>query len=40
MVNKGEVIAFGTPDEIKKKTKTTNLRDSFFKLIGGEDNEK
>ena len=35
MINKGQVIAFGTPSEIKKKTKTTNLRDSFFVLIGG-----
>lgn len=35
MINKGKVIATGTPDEIKKKTKTTNLRDAFFTLIGG-----
>ena len=35
MINKGQVIAQGTPEEIKKKTKTTNLRDSFFVLIGG-----
>jgi ABC-type Na+ transport system ATPase subunit NatA len=39
MINKGKVIIIGTPDEIRKKTKTTNLRDSFFALIGGEDNE-
>lgn len=42
LVNKGEIIALGTPDEILKQTKTTNLRDSFFKLIGnkkGEDYE-
>ncbi len=37
MINKGKVIITGTPDEIKKKTKTTNLRDSFFALIGGYD---
>lgn len=36
MINKGKVITIGTPDEIKKKTKTTNLRDSFFVLIGGQ----
>ena len=34
MINKGKVIAQGTPTEICKKTKTTNLRDSFFDLIG------
>ncbi len=40
MVNKGKVIKSGTPEQIKKETKTTNLRDSFFFLIGGVDNEK
>lgn len=35
MINKGKVIIIGTPDEIKQKTNTTNLRDSFFALIGG-----
>ena len=39
MINKGKVIIIGTPEEIRKKTKTTNLRDSFFALIGGETNE-
>lgn len=39
MINKGKVIIIGTPEEIRKRTKTTNLRDSFFALIGGEDNE-
>lgn len=34
MINKGKVIAQGTPTEICKNTKTTNLRDSFFALIG------
>ena len=34
MINKGKVIAQGTPNEICKNTKTTNLRDSFFTLIG------
>ena len=36
MINKGKIIISGTPTEIKKITKTTNLRDSFFKLIGGD----
>lgn len=39
LINKGEIIAIGTPDEINKKTKSTNLRDAFFKLIGGNNNE-
>lgn len=34
MINKGVVIKEGTPSEIKKFTKTTNLRDAFFALIG------
>lgn len=40
MVNKGVVINEGTPDMIKQETKTTNLRDAFFKLIGGYKDEK
>ena len=40
MINKGKVIAIGTPEEIRKKTKTTNLRDSFFVLIGGQNEKK
>ena len=40
MINKGKVIATGTPEEIRKKTKTTNLRDSFFVLIGGQNEKK
>ena len=39
MINKGVVIKEGTPEEIKKETKTTNLRDAFFALIGGISNE-
>ncbi len=35
MINKGEVIKTGTPEEIKKEIKTTNLRDAFFAMIGG-----
>lgn len=40
MVNRGKIIKTGTPDEIKKETKTSNLRDAFFSLVGGSDNEK
>ena len=40
MINKGKVIKSGTPEEIKKATKTTNLRDAFFVLIGGVSNEE
>lgn len=35
LIHKGKVISIGTPKEIEKKTKTTNLRDAFFALIGG-----
>ena len=34
MINKGKIIATGTPDEIRKMTKTSNLRDAFFSLVG------
>lgn len=40
MINKGKVIETGTPKEIMAKTGTTNLRDAFFKLIGGVSNEE
>jgi len=40
MINKGVVIKEGTPEEIRKVTGTTNLRDAFFALIGGLSNEK
>lgn len=40
MVNKGIVIKSGTPNQIKQETKTTNLRDAFFKMIGGVSNEE
>lgn len=40
MVNKGVVIKEGTSEQIKKDTKTTNLRDAFFALIGGINDEK
>jgi len=39
LINKGEIIAIGTPKEIEKETNTTNIRDAFFKLIGGNYNE-
>ncbi len=35
MINHGKIIATGTPEEIKKYTKTSNLREAFFALIGG-----
>lgn len=40
MINKGQVIETGTPEKIKIKTNTTNLRDAFFNLIGGVSNEE
>jgi sodium transport system ATP-binding protein len=40
MINKGQVIEIGTPEEIKVKTKTSNLRDAFFVLIGGVSDEE
>lgn len=40
MVNHGVVIKEGTPEKIKRDTKTTNLRDAFFALIGGKKDEK
>ena len=36
-INKGKIIATGTPSEIKKKTNTNNLRDAFFALAGDRD---
>ena len=39
LINKGKIISSGTPKEIEKETNTTNLRDAFFKLIGGNYNE-
>ena len=37
MLNKGVIIANDTSYNLKKKTKTDNLRDTFFKLIEGVD---
>jgi len=39
MLNKGTIIANDKSNNLKKKTKTTNLRDTFFKLIEGDTNE-
>ena len=39
MINKGEVIKEGTPLKIRRSTKTSNLRDAFFKIIGGVKND-
>lgn len=39
LLNKGRIIAIGTPEEIEKETKTSNIRDAFFQLIGGEKDE-
>ena len=40
MINHGNIIKEGTPDEIRKVTKTSNLRDAFFALIGSDNNEE
>lgn len=40
LIHKGKLIKSGTPEEILKATKTTNLRDAFFALIEGESDEK
>ncbi len=39
LINKGKIIASGSPKDIKLQTKTSNLRDAFFSLLGGVDNE-
>ncbi|MDO5154594.1 MAG: ABC transporter ATP-binding protein [Eubacteriales bacterium] len=40
MIDKGRVIAQGTPEELRKETNTSNLRDTFFAYMeGGEENE-
>ena len=40
MINKGKIIKTGTPEEIKRDTNTTNLRDAFFTIIGGVSDEE
>lgn len=39
LIHKGKIITSGTPKSIIKDTNTTNLRDAFFALIGGNINE-
>ena len=39
MIHQGKVLTIDTPENIIKKTKTTNLRDAFFALIGGVEHE-
>ena len=39
LMNNGKIITIGTPEEIKKKTNTSNLREAFFALTGGDNNE-
>lgn len=39
LIHKGKIIKTGTPSTIIKETNTTNLRDAFFNLIGGDINE-
>lgn len=39
LINKGRIIKEGTPVSINKDLNTTNLRDAFFKLIEGDNNE-
>ena len=39
MIHHGRVLQLASPIEIKKETNTTNLRDAFFSLIGGSENE-
>lgn len=39
LIHKGKIIKSGIPKDIEEETGTTNLRDAFFKLIGGATNE-
>lgn len=39
LIYKGKIIKMGTPKSIEKETKTGNLREAFFALIGGKENE-
>lgn len=40
MINKGKIIASGTPQELKEETGTGNLRDAFFSYIEGGTNDE
>lgn len=39
LIHKGKVLTIDTPQNIIKQTNTTNLREAFFALIGGTENE-
>ena len=39
LMNNGKIITIGTPEEIRKKTNTSNLREAFFALTGGDNDE-
>lgn len=39
LMNNGKIITIGTPEEIKEKTNTSNLREAFFALTGGDNYE-
>lgn len=39
LIHKGKVQKVGTPEEIMKETKTSNLRDAFFAVIEGDYDE-
>jgi len=39
MIHEGKVLKIDTPKKIVEETHTTNLRDAFFALIGGVENE-
>ena len=39
LIHKGKLVKEGTPESIIKETKTSNLRDAFFKVVGGVENE-
>jgi ABC-2 type transport system ATP-binding protein len=34
IIDKGRIMIIGSPDEIKKQTKTRSLEDAFLKLTG------
>lgn len=40
IIDKGEIIALGTPIQLKEKTKTTSLEKAYLRLVGGRTEEK
>lgn len=38
-INHGKVICESTPEKIKEETNTTNLRDAFFAVVGGKNED-